>query len=161
MAGLERSGICCLVHVEVAHVLSLVILIGLLLGLGLRLPPVALEVTRLTPTVSLTATALEVGLAGLRAAVVIATVTSGSSREREGRATAASASTAATDSHALAAAVSTATTTASRLFGRGVSAGASIAVTGAASRARDGELEARSLSLLFRQLGSLLRLGKG
>ena len=157
VARLERSGIGGLVHVEVAHVLGLVVLRRLLLGVVLGLSPVALEVARLAPAMALAATALEVRLLTV---VLVGRVLAGS-WEREGRPTTASTSTAASYSHALTAAVTTSSTTGgSSVVGSAVSTGTGITVGAALSRARNGELEARSLSLRFGLFGGLLRVGE-
>ena len=62
---MERSGICGLVHVEVAHVLGLVFLGRLLRRVVLRLPPVALEVARCASAVACAAAALDIRLSAV------------------------------------------------------------------------------------------------
>jgi hypothetical protein len=128
-----------------------------LLGVVLGLSPVALEVARLAPAMALAATALEVRLLTI---VLVGRVLAGS-WEGKGRSTTAGTSTATSDSHALATAVTTSSTTDGRsVVGSAVATGARVTVGAALSRARDGELEARSLSLRFGLFGSLLRVGK-
>jgi hypothetical protein len=168
---LERRGIGGLVHVEVAHVLGLVVLSRLLRGVVLGLPPVALEVARRCAAMTLATTALEVRLTRLVGVGVVVVVVCGRgagaggrirgrSRERESRTATASTSSTTTDSHTLAAAMATATTTKAGIVGCAVTARARIAV-GASAGAREGELEARSLSLLLSQFGRLLGIGEG
>jgi hypothetical protein len=157
MSRLERSGVGSLVHVEVAHVLRLVVCrLCLWLRVVLRLSPVSLKVSRRTPAMAATA-ALEIGLASL---VVCGSWLSRDLREGEGRSATSGIATTTSNSHTLATAVGTAAATVRRsLVARVGSTRAGVAVGAAASR-RQGELESRSLSLLLRQLSCLLRIGE-
>jgi hypothetical protein len=158
VSGLERSGVSGLVHVEVAHTLSLVVCrLRLRLRVILRLSPVTLKVSRRTSAMSLATTALEIGLATL---VVWGSWLGRDLRERESGSATSSTSAATSDSHALATTVGTATATASRsLVARASSAGTGVTVGAAAGRGQ-GELEARSLSLLLGQFGCLFSISE-
>jgi hypothetical protein len=107
VSWLERRGIGRLVHVEIAHVLGVVVaLFGLLLRLlGLGLSPVAIEVARLASamalaTVALTAATLKVRLAAL-GSVVVAIIGNLRARKLEVASSATGVSAAASNRHAL------------------------------------------------------------
>ena len=165
---LERLGARMLVHVEVAHVLSLLVVAGR--SLRLRLAPVAVKVAGALSAMA-AATTKDVTL---RASTTI----SGGLRRWELEAGAATstaahaAHTAAAYSHALAATMTTASTHAtSRGAGRGLESVSLVGRAFSAVRGRrrrcaggsawNGKLEATSLPLRLSRLGCLLGLRKG
>ena len=100
---------------------------------------------------ALAAAALEIGLlVGLVGGILAGRW------ERERRPTTASTSATTSDSHTLATAVGTSSTRRRRVVGGTLSAGAGVTIGAALVGAGNGELEARSLSLGFSLLGSLL-----
>jgi len=164
VTGLERSGIGGLVHVEIAHVLGLVVLCRLLWVVVLGLSPIALEVARRCAAMALAPTALEVGLSRLVVitGVIICSIGcfgwSSSGREGKGWPTASGTSSTTANSHTLAATVSATSATARRTI-VGTAAWASITIrasTGLGQR----KLETRSLSLLFCQFRSFFGIGE-